>query len=225
MDLMRQGARAFREWKQARKDRNTIDKLRNDPSTFLRSHTLNTAWPEAPGSAANQSQQARQFYLVEEHNPNPATRPGRILGDLRPHTVKNYRLATDQETAAALGRVVGSFQAPHLAVRQAHADDAPNLPALQPSSLDLRQVGRGSTVHTMDLSGCTIKREQHSLFHVQPQAVGADLHHTLGNHTFGPNDYGAQNTSIMFRQKRKGLKYYAQTTDAAGRPQLRKGYL
>lgn len=211
---------------QARRDAKTITALRTSPSNFLRKHTVNTAWAEAPANAGNHSQLARQFYLVEQHNDNPAMRPGRILGNLHQHRVKNYTLAADPEVANAMGRVVGSFHAPQLAVRQAQADLAPNLPGLQPSALDLQQVARGSTVHTMDLSGCTIKRQQHALFHVQPQANGVTLHQSLGNqHTFGPQDYGQQNTFVMFRQKRNGLKYYAQTTDQHGRPQLRRGYL
>lgn len=210
---------------QARRDANTINKLRTDPSTFLKSHTVNTLWAENPANPNNQSQLAQQFYLVEEQNNQPAMRPGRILGNWRMHRVKNYRLTNDPDMANGFGRLVGNFHAPQLAVRQAQTDLAPNLPGLQASSLDLQQVRRRATIHTMDLSGCTIKREQHALFHVQPQANGATLQQSLGNHTFGPQNYGQQNLFVMLRKKNNGLKYYAQTTDQHGRPQLRKGYL
>lgn len=214
-----------RQKRQERKDAATLSSFRGDPSSFLKKHTVNSLWNEV-GGANNQSSPANQFYLVEQHNNQPTMRPGSILGNLNKHPVKNYILTNDQEQTAGVGlRLVGGFQAPQLAMRRAPSDAAPNLPAMQNSALDLQPIRQGTTIHTMDLSGCSIKREQHSLFHVQPHQDGAPLQTALGANTFGKNDYGQDQQFVMFRKKRNGLKYYAQSVDGNGLPALRKGYL
>lgn len=196
----------FRQWNQRRKDANTVSRFKNKPSKFLREHVVNSAWAEQPGSAANQSSANQNFFLSEVHNPNPARRPGRILGNLRTHRVKEYRLAQNRDMAEGYGRVVGQYQAPHLAVRQTPADNAP---ALQ-SPLDTTAIPRGTPIHTMELSGCSLKRENTNLHHVQPQNDGNVLQNHLAAPTFGKNEYGQEDRFVMFKKKDYGVKLYSQ---------------
>jgi len=206
-----------------RADAATLHSFLHTPSSFLRDNTVNSFWAEAPNSAENRSQQAQDFFLVEQ---GKSQRPGRILGSWRMHDVNHYVLTNNAETAGQIGRVVGHFQAPQLAMRQAAADDAPNLPAIAPSALDTSAIPNRKTIHTMDLSGCTIKREANTLFHVQPKDSGLALQGSLGAHTFGPQQYGGEQHFVMFRKKDDGrLKYYAQSMGPDNTPQLKKGHL
>ena len=199
-----------------RKGRDPIRQLTTKPSSFLKRNTLNARWTEDPRSANNRSQSSTLFYLVRQENDRPAHRPGAVLGRLHPHTIKNYLLMRDKAAAEASGEIAGSFHAPRLAVRQVTSDTSPDPTALQQGALDLRHLHPGAAIFTIDLTGCTIKRDRHLLHHLQPAADGVALYRSLGNrNTFGPQDYGQYHPLVMFRMKRGGLKAYAQSVDPA----------
>lgn len=195
----------------SKRDEKTLNRFLSKPGKFLKEHNVNTMWGEDPSSANNQSSQNQTFFLVERQlgsNETRKQRPGRVLGNLRKHDVKDYYLTNNADTASGLGRTVGQFDAPHLAVRRTTDDTNPALN----SALDTRRIEQGKTIHTMDLSGCTIKRNNANLHHVMPDQDGQTLQNHLGGHTYGKNQYGGGHRFVMMKRKSYGVKLYAQNS-------------
>lgn len=214
--------RTFKQWNQGRKDRDTLSRFQAHPSTFLREHTVNSYWMETPHNP-EASAIHTQFHLVEQAEDQVVRRPGRVLGNWRTHRVKHYLLTDDPDLIGGVGkRRVGAFPGSKLPVVQTDDDTTPNLGLHPNSGLDVNQVPLGGTVHTMDLSGCTLKRAGHVLHHMQPHASADQLHANLPsqlhNPSFGPQDYGQTQTFVMMRKKATGLKLYSQQVSPAGIP-------
>ena len=195
----------------SKRDQKTLNRFLNKPGKFLKEHNVNTMWAENPTAADNHSSQSQTFFLVERQKGKDEAanfRPGRVLGNHRKHEVKDYFLTNNADTATGLGRTVGQFDAPHLALRQANDDTNPTLN----SPLDTRRIEQGKTIHTMDLSGCTIKRNGANLHHVMPNQEGNTLQQNLGDNTYGKNQYGGGHRFVMMKRKSYGVKLYAQNS-------------
>lgn len=215
--------------KLARQDLATVNRFVNKPSKFLREHIVHSKWPE-DGTNPSLSSTNTRFHLVQDDFAEKKFRPGRILGNWRKHEVKSYFLTDNLAAVGDTGRVIGSFDSAKLPMMQTNSDSAPNLGRHPTSQLDVTQVSRNKQIHTADLSGCTLKRHHKSLLHLQPLESGSQLQNALSSPKFGPTHYGKRDdelshTFVTMKNKRKGVKVYAQRLNASGLPTVTKRYL
>lgn len=190
-----------------RKDNTPEQLLKRYPSTFLRSHPIESD-VEFGGHVANLPSSTQQNFFLSRYSGNQHRPSGYVL----------------HQTGAPVNYPRGpNFSAAFLPMRQMAQDtDAPNTVApggtVRDAALD--QAHEDVTM-TTQLSGCSITHQGGCLRHLRPDQDGAALQNNLdhrnpGGHTFGRNDYHGT-AFVMMKKERNGRTRIHHQEDARPR--------
>jgi hypothetical protein len=190
-----------------KKDNTPEQLLKRHPSTFLRSHPIESD-VELGGPPANLAATAQQNFFLSRYSGNQNTPSGYVLH--RPGAQVNYPRGPN-------------FSAGFLPMRQMAQDNAaPNTVAAGGTvrDADLDNAHEDVTM-TTQLSGCSITHQGGCLRHLRPRDSGAALQNNLdnrnpGGHTYGGNDYHGT-AFVMMKKERNGRTRIHHQEDARPR--------
>lgn len=175
-----------------RKDNTPEQLLKRHPSTFLRSHPIESD-VEFGGHVANLPASAQQNFFLSRYRGNQHRPAGYVM----------------HQSGTAVNDPHGpDFGAGFLPMRQMAQDtDAPNTVAAGGTvrDADLDQAHEDVTM-TTQLSGCSITHQGGCLQHLRPDQSGAALQNNLDQnpgHTYGGNDYHGT-AFVMMKKERNG---------------------
>jgi hypothetical protein len=172
----------LKRWNAQRKINRKFSRFKYKPEKFLREHKVKIF--AAPAADENAQHQVNYTF---HRGGEIGTRPGRILGNLRKHSVYEYKVQpASLSNIMAANQPKKHFLTTHIAAHKVGFDHRP----FNPKSVSSQAPGMYVTTA---LTGCSLTHCNNNLSHYQPADNAQNLQNALAtnpaNSVFGANDY------------------------------------